>query len=75
MVYLSLEDMEKQIEAIKNSEDLWSAVKSLQLFASNERSLGVSELVDKTIEKCRLLDDKKSISKSLWLQNTYYIQF
>ncbi len=53
--------MEKQIEEIKNSEDLWSAVKSLQLLASNEKSHGVSELIDKTIGQCRLLDDRKAL--------------
>ncbi len=53
--------MEKQIEEIENSEDLWSAVRDLQLLASNEKSLGVSKLIDKTIENCRLLDDKKAL--------------
>ena len=51
--------MEKQIEEIENSEDLWSAVRDLQLLASNEKSHGVSELIDKTIEKCRTINDKK----------------
>ncbi len=53
--------MEKQIEEIENSEDLWSAVRNLQLLASNEKSHGVSELIDKTIEKCRIIDDKKAL--------------
>ncbi len=53
--------MEKQIEEIENSEDLWSAVKFLQLFASNERSHGVVDLIDQTTEKCKLIDDKKAL--------------
>jgi len=53
--------MERQIEEIENSEDLWSAVRDLQLLASNERSHGVSELIDKTIEKCKFIDDRKAL--------------
>ncbi|NPD89161.1 MAG: hypothetical protein HGN29_10580 [Asgard group archaeon] len=59
MIYLLLEDMERIIDKIENNGDLISVEKNLRLLASNYRTLQVSELIDKTIEKCKFLDNKK----------------
>jgi len=49
------------IERIENNSDLNSVEKDLRFLASNKRTLQVSELIDKAIEKCKKLGNKKTL--------------
>ncbi len=61
MIYLSYEDMAKELEMVQSIEELRPVLVNLQVFTSNNRSSKkASSLIQKAIEKNEVVNDKKS---------------